>query len=126
VNALSSDLKMTIYKEGHVHEQEYKLGEPQYPLRVIGDTDKTGTTVYFRPSAEVFTNIDFDYDILYKRLRELAFLNSGLRITLKDERSDKHDVFDFEGGIRAYVELINKNKTAIHNSIFYCNHQKDN
>ena len=126
VNALSSDLKMTIYKEGHVHEQEYKLGEPQYPLRVIGDTDKTGTTVYFRPSAEVFTNIDFDYDILYKRLRELAFLNSGLRITLKDERSDKHEVFDFEGGIRAYVELINKNKTAIHNSIFYCNHQKDN
>src|SRR5699024_11579768 len=73
VNALSSKLKLTIYKHGKVHEQEYTLGEPDYLLREIGDTDQNGTTVYFKPSKEVFTNVDFEYDILFKRLRELAF-----------------------------------------------------
>ncbi|UNM95602.1 DNA topoisomerase (ATP-hydrolyzing) subunit B [Ignatzschineria rhizosphaerae] len=126
VNALSSKLKLIIYKHGKVHEQEYTLGDPDYPLREIGGTDKNGTTVYFKPSKEVFTNIDFEYDILFKRLRELAFLNSGLRIVLKDERTDREDIFEYEGGIKAYVELINKNRNKIHPQIFYCNSQKDN
>jgi len=126
VNALSSKLKLTIYKHGKVHEQEYTLGEPDYLLREIGDTDQNGTTVYFKPSKEVFTNVDFEYDILFKRLRELAFLNSGIRIVLKDERTDREDIFEYEGGIKAYVELINKNRNKIHPQIFYCNSQKDN
>src|SRR5699024_4466430 len=115
-----------IYKHGKVHEQEYTLGEPDYLLREIGDTDQNGTTVYFKPSKEVFTNVDFEYDILFKRLRELAFLNSGIRIVLKDERTDREDIFEYEGGIKAYVELINKNRNKIHPQIFYCNSQKDN
>ena len=126
VNALSSKLKLQIYKHGKIHEQEYTLGEPDYLLREIGETDRNGTTVYFKPSKEVFTNIDFEYDILYKRLRELAFLNSGIRIVLKDERNDREDIFEYEGGIKAYVELINKNRNKIHNTIFYCDNFKDN
>ncbi|WP_026878918.1 DNA topoisomerase (ATP-hydrolyzing) subunit B [Ignatzschineria larvae DSM 13226] len=126
VNALSEKLKLTIYKHGKIHEQEYTGGEPDYPLREIGETDQHGTTVYFKPSKEVFTDTTFEYDILYKRLRELAFLNSGIRITFKDERTDKGEVFEYEGGIRAYVELINKNRNEIHPHIFYCDCQKDN
>ena len=126
VNALSADLKMTIFKDGSVHEQEYQLGEPLYPLKVVDDTEKTGTTVYFKPSQEVFSNIIFDYNILFERLRELAFLNSGLKITLVDEREDKKEVFEYQGGIQAFVELINHNKTEIHNSVFYCKQKRDN
>lgn len=126
VNALSADLKMTIFKDGSVHEQEYQLGEPLYPLKVVDDTEKTGTTVYFKPSQEVFSNIIFDYDILFERLRELAFLNSGLKITLVDEREDKKEVFEYQGGIQAFVELINHNKTEIHSSVFYCKQKRDN
>ncbi len=126
VNALSSKLKMTIHKDGGLYEQDYRFGEPQYPLKRVGDTEKSGTTIYFKPSADVFTNIEFEYEILYKRLRELAFLNSGLRIHLKDERNDVEDLFEYEGGIQAYVELINKNRTAIHPNIFYCDNFKDN
>lgn len=126
VNALSSKLKLTIYKHGKIHEQEYSGGEPDYPLREIGETDQHGTTVHFKPSKEVFNDITFEYDILYKRLRELAFLNSGIRIAFKDERTDKGEVFEYAGGIRAYVELINKNRNEIHPHIFYCDCQKDN
>src|SRR5690606_32613692 len=93
VNALSEVLQLTIYRNGQRYEQEYRMGDPVAPLRVAGDADRTGTTIHFKPSPSVFSNIEFDYDTLAKRLRELSFLNSGVRIELNDERDGRTDVF---------------------------------
>lgn len=119
VNALSEKLQLKICRGGHQYEQEYHLGVPQYPLREIGASDSTGTEIRFHPSPDIFSNLDFHYDILTRRLRELSFLNSGVRIVLTEEATGREDRFEYQGGIRAFVEHLNRNKTPIHPSIVY-------
>jgi DNA gyrase subunit B len=119
VNALSDYLLLTISREGRVHRQEYHLGVPAAPLAAVGDTSERGTTIRFRPSAQIFTNIQFNYEILAKRLRELSFLNSGVRIELVDERENKSDVFEHAGGLEAFVKYLNRSRVPVHDSTFW-------
>ncbi|WP_445145363.1 DNA topoisomerase (ATP-hydrolyzing) subunit B [Dyella sp. Tek66A03] len=118
VNALSSHLWLTIFRDGKEYQQEYAHGEPLYPIKSVADSSKRGTTVRFLPSTGTFTNVEFHYDILAKRLRELAFLNSGVTIDLTDERGEgRHDRFAYEGGIRSFVQHLAQLKTPLHPNV---------
>ncbi|KRG72052.1 DNA topoisomerase (ATP-hydrolyzing) subunit B [Pseudoxanthomonas dokdonensis] len=118
VNALSEKLWLDIWRDGHHYQQEYALGEPLYPLKQLESSDRRGTLMRFKPAVEIFTDVEFHYDILAKRLRELSFLNSGVKITLVDERGDgRQDIFQYEGGIRSFVEHLAQLKTPLHPNV---------
>ncbi|SEK26382.1 DNA gyrase subunit B [Atopomonas hussainii] len=126
VNALSEELQLTIRRAGQVWEQTYHHGVPQAPLAPVGETEGSGTEIHFKPSPATFNNIHFSWDILAKRLRELSFLNSGVCIVLKDERSGKQETFHYDGGLKAFVEYLNTNKTTVNNIFhFTCQREED-
>jgi DNA gyrase subunit B len=117
VNALSDYLQLSICRDGKLHRQEYHLGVPETEMAEVGEAPERGTTIRFKPSAQIFTNIQFNYDVLAKRLRELSFLNSGVRIELVDERENKSDVFEHAGGLAAFVKYLNRARTPVHESV---------
>jgi len=119
VNALSTHLEVTIQRQGHIWHQKYERGFATTPLETIGDTEETGTKIKFYPDSDIFPMVDFSFDVLSQRLRELSFLNAGVRIVIMDERDDKKHDFCYEGGIRSFVEHLNKNKTPLHEETIY-------
>ncbi|WP_373974237.1 DNA topoisomerase (ATP-hydrolyzing) subunit B [Chitinibacter sp. SCUT-21] len=125
VNALSDWLRLTIRREGKVHSMEFRQGEAVAPLKVIGETDRRGTEVHFMASVETFGLIEFHFEILSKRIRELSFLNNGVNIQLIDRRHGKEENFNYTGGVRGFVEYVNRNKTVLHPHIFYALGEKD-
>ena len=125
VNALSEWLKLTIQREGKIHFMEFKLGEPVAPLKEIGNTDYRGTEVHFLPSKEIFGLVEFHFEILAKRLRELSFLNNGVKISLIDKRNGKEENFAFSGGVQGFVEYMNRTKSVLHTKVFYALVEKD-
>jgi len=125
VNALSEWLDVEIKQNGNVYQQHYERGTPTAPLTVVGKTKSRGTKVTFKPDPEIFEVLDFSYDILSQRLRELAYLNRGLNITLTDERAEKKSVFQYSGGILSFVEHLNKNKTPLHPRPIYISGEKE-
>ncbi|WMJ08628.1 DNA topoisomerase (ATP-hydrolyzing) subunit B [Nitrosomonas sp. sh817] len=126
VNALSEWLKLTIRRDGKAHHMEFRMGVPVKPLEVIGESERHGTEVHFLASKEIFGNVEFHYDIFAKRLRELSFLNNGVKIHLIDQRTGKDENFAFTGGIKNFVEYINRSKTVLHPAVFYTSGVKDN
>ena len=119
VNALSEWLRLSIRRDGQLHQMEFRLGEAVAPLKATGKAERRGTEVHFLPAREIFGRVEFHYEILAKRLRELAFLNSGLKIVLIDQRAGKEETFAFTGGVKGFVEYINRSKTVLHQNIFY-------
>jgi DNA gyrase subunit B len=125
VNALSEWLKLTIYREGKEHFMEFRHGDPVAPLKVVGPSSKKGTLVHFLAAKETFGLVEFHFDLLAKRLRELSFLNNGVKIALMDHRNGKEENFAFSGGIKGFVEYMNRNKSALHPTVFYAVGEKD-
>jgi DNA gyrase subunit B len=125
VNALSEWLRLTIKRNGEAHAMEFRMGVPQAPLKVTGKTERRGTEVHFLASKEIFGDIEYHYEILAKRLRELSFLNNGVKIKLVDQRSGKEEDFAFSGGIRGFVEYMNRAKTVLHPTAFHAVGEKD-
>lgn len=125
VNALSEICEVEVKRDGHIWRQRFSRGKVITPLEKLGDTEEHGTKTYFKPDAEIFDEVDFDYETLSQRLRELAFLNKGVRITLNDEREDKSHEFHYEGGIKSFVEYLNRNKGKVHNEPIYVEGNKD-
>ncbi|MBI5681782.1 MAG: DNA topoisomerase (ATP-hydrolyzing) subunit B [Deltaproteobacteria bacterium] len=119
VNFLSEWIELEIKRDGQVWEQRYEGGKPVSPLKVVGKTNKTGTKITFKPDNKIFETIEFSFDTLSQRLRELSFLNAGLHISIKDDRSEKKHEFHYTGGIRSFIEHLNKNKTPLHSKIVY-------
>jgi DNA gyrase subunit B len=136
VNALSKWLRLTVRRDGQVHFMEFRKGVPQdrvlerrdgfevSPMKITGATDKRGTEVHFLPDDEIFSNVDFHYDVLAKRLRELSFLNNGVRIRLVDERQNKEDDFAYAGGVKGFVDFINTGKKVLHGTVFHATGEK--
>ncbi|QFY44709.1 DNA topoisomerase (ATP-hydrolyzing) subunit B [Candidatus Methylospira mobilis] len=125
VNALSETLELEVRKNGRLYKQSYRHGDPLAPLAEVGEAQGSGTKIRFKPSAETFTHIEYSYEILAKRLRELSFLNSGVRIELHDERTAREDVYEYEGGIQAFVQHLNKNKTPLFDKVFYFSTERE-
>ena len=125
VNALSDWLRLTIRREGQTHFIEFRRGVTVAPLRVIGKTERRGTEVHFLASTETFGAIEYHFDILARRLRELSFLNNGVRIQLTDQRTGKEESFAFAGGVKGFVEFINRNKNVLHSSVFHAVGEKE-
>ncbi len=125
VNALSEWLKLTIHRDGRKHYMEFRTGDPVAPLKEIGESDKKGTEIHFLANKETFGLVEYHFEILAKRLRELSFLNNGVKIALMDERDGKTEDFSFTGGIKGFVEYMNRNKTVLHPNVFYTCIEKD-
>ena len=126
VNALSEECTVTVKREGHIWQQDYRRGKVVEELKQIGDSDETGTKVYFKPDSEIFEEIVFDFEVLAQRLRELAFLNKGIYIKLVDKRTEKEEIFHYEGGIKSFVSYLNRNKVSLHEEPMYVEGIRDN
>jgi DNA gyrase subunit B len=125
VNALSETVHLTVHRHGEIHEQRYEMGVPVEPMKATGKIDSTGTIIHFKPSKDVFAITEFKYEILANRIRELSFLNSGVHIEIEELSTQRKDVFKYEGGIKAFVEHLNKSKTPIHNDIISISAERD-
>jgi DNA gyrase subunit B len=125
VNALSEWLRLTVWRDGQVHQMEFRHGVPAGALRVTGQTERRGTEVHFLAAKDVFGGVDYHYDILARRLRELSFLNNGVKIVLVDQRSGKEENFEFAGGIKGFVDYMNRSKTVLHPNVFHGRGEKD-
>ena len=125
VNALSVELELEIHRNNNIYQQTYHMGVPQSDLAITGSTDVTGTKVRFKPSTEIFSDVEFHFDILAKRLRELSFLNSGVRINLKDERTGEEKKFEYEGGIASFVNYLAEQKTPLHETVVHFKNEQE-